>query len=272
MGLMLLTIPAPHNQVIAKPMPRQQWAGPQLASQPVEATIEANAPSSPSGVSPSGSEGPAQAQTTIRQPADPPQPMAAPVPAALSGPPRQPITPPSSNSQLPQSPQRPPIVIPQAHNLLKNPDYSIPGIDSHTEIVGVRGGNTAAADWSANNNTPGKTTTELLDSTRTPGKKMLKVCTTAYNSGVFQDRIAGAPGRAVASVWVYLFSGDVVAMGIGNGGATGVTRPYDTTIGKWIELTVSNDGPATEMIVNAYSTQHNPTCFALDSASLTAIA
>jgi hypothetical protein len=178
----------------------------------------------------------------------------------------------TGNRSTPSTSAAPSQSTAESGNLLTNPTFAIAHAPSRTELVGVGGGYSAAAGWTVNNSRPGVTMTELVDSTRTPGKKMLKVCTTAYNSGVYQAGIPGAPEKALASVWVYLFSGDVVAMGIGNGGATGVSTPYDTTIAQWVELTVSNDGPATEMVVNAYSTQHNPTCFALDSASMTAVA
>lgn len=145
-------------------------------------------------------------------------------------------------------------------NLLKNGDFgqvSLKGL--HTELTGdAQPGDSAAAEWTVYNNGPGKTTTELMASTRRAGKSMIHVITTnskpGTGSGLVQAffPVSTGPGHVNASAWIYIKSGTVF-IGTGNGGNTGIDARSSVT-GKWIQLRARNGvSPANLFIIYGQS-------------------
>ena len=161
-------------------------------------------------------------------------------------------------------------------NLLKNADFGQVGQNGqHTELIGSgQPGDSAAAEWTVYNNGPGKTTTELMASTRRAGKSMIHVVTSnaklGSGSGLVQAffPVSTGPGHVNASAWVYINSGTVF-IGTGNGGNTGIDARSSVTK-KWIQLRARNGvSPANLFIIYGQSPGAD---FYVDEASVEPLA
>jgi hypothetical protein len=137
-------------------------------------------------------------------------------------------------------------------NLLANLAFANAGpLGAATSASGIGAVGPAAAEgWNVWNGANGTTLTELVPSTRRPGRKMLHVRTTAPNSGIwcFWLPAGSGPARVVTSAWIDVRGGRATA-GSGNAGATMPDAASAPRSG-WQLLEASNhDCPANATVI-----------------------
>jgi len=170
-------------------------------------------------------------------------------------------------------------------NLLLNGgfDTPTPGLSPPnypTSISGAgTGGSSSAADWTLFNNFDATTSTELLPTTDPTGSGSMIHLTSAPAAGSFsffnglQQSFSTAPG-AIASVDLYLLSGEVLVGLYSGDGATLISYSTTAVTDQWLALTVSAPvgSDPNLLVIYAYDGVQNATTeFYADNASVLSV-
>jgi hypothetical protein len=158
-----------------------------------------------------------------------------------------------------------PFGLGSAANLLEHLQFENAGPSGARTAAGGIGavGSSAAEPWNVWNGANGTTMTELLPSTRRPGRKMLHVRTTAATSGIwcFWLPAASGPPRVISSAWLQVNRGRVT-IGSGNAGAT-VPDAASAPQTDWQRVEAANHVcPANATLI--YSDEHGGADFFID--------
>jgi len=157
-----------------------------------------------------------------------------------------------------------------ADNLLTDPGFNIVGPSgSSTSLSGINHGtNSAAANWGQWNNDATLTTTALVNTPSPTGDNtVLQITTNGGDSGVYQLFAPGNQTGEVASVWVYVLSGQV-GIGFVNTNGTYALSPTTDSVGQWVLLNASGAGNSGEFVIYSFG---GAASFYIDNASIQAV-
>lgn len=149
-------------------------------------------------------------------------------------------------------------------DLLTNGDFETMGTSNQTIHNGTGAlGSSAAANWGIFHNTNGSTETNWLTydqagllpflGQNTETDHVLRAEVSHAGNGLVQTwaPLGSGPAGAEGSVWIHTNPGQIVGVGVGNGGGT-FTSAFTSGAGGWEEIVFTeSNSPVNEMIIYA---------------------